>query len=157
MIRKILNYLLISLILFLIIIGISLKPIKIKGNSMSPRLKDGDWVLINKIAYTLSKPQRQDIIVFSAQGDNEKYMVKRIIGLEGESIQITSGSIYIDNDLLNEYYIESFGKDNFHKRIIPENYYFVLGDNRKISIDSRYKEVGFINKKHIIGKIIFKW
>lgn len=147
----------IVVILFLIAACLSLKPIKIKGNSMYPSLKDGDWVLVNKIAYVFSNPHRGDIIVFVNNDNNKKYFAKRIVGLEEENIEIKGGTIYINNDVLKEPNIASSIGDDFYKRYIPNNYLFVLGDNRKVSIDSRYKEVGFVNKNNVMGKIIFKW
>ncbi|MCT4565023.1 MAG: signal peptidase I [Maledivibacter sp.] len=157
MIKKNLKNIIIILIFCLIIGCFSLRPIKIKGNSMYPSLKDGDWVLVNRLAYVFSDPYRGDIIVFVNDDRDKEYFVKRIIGLGEESIEIKGEAIYIDNDVLEETYISASIGDNFSKRYIPNNYLFVLGDNRKVSIDSRYKEVGFVNQQHIIGKIILEW
>lgn len=145
------------MILLSLIISLSFRPIKIEGNSMYPSLKHGDWVLINRAAYIFLKPKRGDIIIFDLENQNRKYMIKRIIGLEAETIEIKFGRVYINNYLLSDFYPNYFISNNFYKRIVPQNSFFVLGDNIRISIDSRYREVGFINKKHIIGKIIFKW
>ncbi|SKC87076.1 signal peptidase I [Maledivibacter halophilus] len=157
MAKKIFKYILTSIIFLAIITAFILKPIRIQGNSMYPILKDGDWALINKIAFLFSSPKRKDIIVFRLQRDNRDYIIKRIIGLENETIKIISGSVYINNKMLNESYSSDSSNSNFQSRVIPENNFFVIGDNRKISIDSRYQDIGFINKKQIIGKIIFKW
>lgn len=157
MLKKVLKYIFITIILFSVIICFSFRPIKIEGNSMYPSLKHGDWVLINKAAYIFLKPKRGDIIIFDLANQNRKYMIKRIIGLEKETIEIKFGRVYINNYLLSHFYLDYSISDNFYKRIIPQNSFFVLGDNRRVSIDSRYREVGFINKQHIIGKIIFKW
>ena len=157
MTTKISKYILTSIILVIIITSLILKPIKVQGNSMYPTLKDGDWVLVNRLAFLFSTPKREDIIISSLPRDNRRYIIKRVIGLENEIIEIISGRIYINHEILDEPYAKHFSNCNFQSRIIPKDSCFVIGDNRKISIDSRYENIGFINKNHIVGKIIFKW
>jgi len=157
MVKGLLKFVFVILLVAIFIVGFIFKPIKVQGNSMYPTIKDGDWVLVNKVAYIFSRPQRSDIIVFDIKKHNKEYIIKRIIGLEKETIEIVSDNIYIDNKRLNESYVKSFSGDNFRKRLIPQKHYFVLGDNRRLSIDSRYEDIGFVNTKEIIGKIIYKW
>ncbi len=157
MVRKVFGYVLITILFFFIIILSVFKPIKVQGNSMYPNLKDGEWALIDKFTYSITDPKRGDLIIFKLPKYDSEYMIKRVIGLQYESVKIVSGIIYINGNRLNEIYNPSFFQYNFYKRIIPQNHIFVLGDNRKFSIDSRYEDVGFIDKKYIIGKIIFKW
>ncbi len=158
MIMRIFKYILITSIILIISMFFLLKPIKIDGNSMYPAFKDGDWILVNRAAYIFSSPKREDVVAFRYEGINRQYLIKRIVGLEYETIEIIWGSLYINSDKFDdEEYARYFRQDNFNKRIIPKDHFFVLGDNRKVSVDSRYEEIGFINMNDIIGKIIFKW
>ncbi len=134
---------------------------KIKGDSMENTLKDGDKIIINKLAYSFGEPKRYDIVVFPYNKDKNIYYVKRIIGLPGETIQIINSSIFINGKLL----YESFGKESMDeytegiakdKVKLGEDEYFVLGDNRNDSTDSRDSEVGAIKKEDMVGKAIFR-
>ena len=133
----------------------------VNGSSMYNTLEDGDRVIINKIAYTNSEPERFDIIVFKEDFSKNGYFIKRIIGLPGETIRIDlDGNIYIDGELLDE--------DYGYKRIIDpglaeteitigEDEYFVLGDNRNNSEDSRFPRVGNVKKDQIVGKVEIRY
>lgn len=129
------------------------------GDSMEPALYSGQEILINRFVYRLSSPKRGDVVVFLPNGNqNTHYYVKRIIALPGETIQIINGRVYIDGELLEE--------ENFDKMIDPgiagneitleSDDYFVLGDNRNSSEDSRSGNIGTIKKANIIGKAWFR-
>ncbi len=124
----------------------------VNGVSMEPALKDGDRLIIDKLTYHFQEPERFDIIVFPQ--DIDVYYVKRIIGLPGEKVEIIDGKIYIDGVILAENYGNEPMDENgsMEEVILGEDEYFVLGDNRNHSVDSRDSSVGFIKKKHIIGK-----
>lgn len=132
----------------------------VDGTSMLNTLKDGDNVMVEKISYRLGEPDRFDIIVFYPYGRDEgSYYVKRIIGLPGETIQIVGDDIYIDGEILEEDYgKEPMTYSGIAKEPIQlaDDEYFVLGDNRGISKDSRYDEVGPVKKELIEGKVIFR-
>ncbi|WP_459195392.1 signal peptidase I [Wukongibacter baidiensis] len=151
------KHILMVVIVLFTVVSFFFKPIKLKGSSMYPAFDNGDWVLVNKMAYSFNSPKREDVIVFKLNKHNSKYIIKRVIGLENETVEIVSSKIYINDNKIDEPYATEVSNDNFYRRFIPKNHFFVLGDNRKISIDSRYEEIGFINKENIIGKIIFKW
>ncbi len=148
----------IKIILLTAITLTCIQPLRIEGYSMTPTLNHGSWVIINKLSYILSNPKRGDVILikFSQnEHDKYKYLVKRIIAIENDIIQIENGNTYVNNELQNENYIEKNNKENFYKRIVPQNNIFVLGDNRRISKDSRYKDIGFINVEKVIGKVLY--
>jgi len=149
-----------SFAIFLFVYLLILQPHKIKGNSMEPNLHDGEYLLTDKLTYRFGLPQRGDIIVFKPPVNQEDEYIKRIIGLPGETISIKNGKFYINDKELDEKYLPSDiytkGKSflqNDKEITVPENSYFVAGDNREYSSDSRYW--GFITKSEITGKAWF--
>ncbi len=130
------------------------------GDSMSKTLNDGDVILINKLSYFKSRPKRNDVIVFD-QGSNEHsyYNVKRVIGIPGDSIEISNGKVYINGKEFEEVIeTEEMKIAGLAENIIvlQENEYFVLGDNRNSSEDSRFANIGPVVKGDIIGKVFFR-
>ncbi|MDF2952284.1 MAG: signal peptidase [Anaerocolumna sp.] len=126
------------------------------GESMNPALQDGDKILINKVSYQFTEPNRFDVIVFKQSGSEHSYYnIKRVIGLPGETVQIANGKLYIDGEQLNEPLltdtINIYGLAAEEIQL-DENEYFVLGDNRNSSEDSRFANVGNILADDIIGK-----
>ena len=129
---------------------------EVNGSSMEPTLSNNDNLIVDKISYRFKDPQRFDIIVFPFQYDENVYYIKRIIGLPGETVQIgPDGTIYIDGQLLEEVYgkevMLSPGRAG-EPITLGEDEYFVLGDNRNNSSDSREPSVGNIHRDQIIGK-----
>jgi signal peptidase I len=146
-----------AIAIFLFVYLLVLQPHKIKGDSMRPNFQDGEFLLADKITYRFHEPKRGDVIVFQAPLSPDEEYIKRIIGLPGEKVTIKEGKVFIDGKVLNEPYIpKSFytGGGMFAKEglelIIPSNHYFVLGDNRPASSDSR--AWGFVSKKSITGR-----
>ena len=141
------------------------------GHSMEPTLENDDSLLVDKVSYCFRQPARYDVIVFEpAIANVSKYYVKRIVGLPGETIQIIDGVVYINGEPLENDVIYSFGlKDEAGKPVEPEKIYnaglaekpitlgydeyFVLGDNRNNSEDSRFSNVGNVKYSAIIGRI----
>lgn len=130
------------------------------GQSMRETLQDGDNLVVDKISYRVSDPKRFDIIVFPYEYEEDTFYIKRIIGLPGETVQITKkGQILINGEVLNESYGREVMKQAgmASKPIeLGKDEYFVLGDNRNESEDSRYEDVGTIKKEDIIGRAIFR-
>lgn len=130
---------------------------KVDGRSMEPTLQDGDQLIVDKISYRFRDPERFDIIIFPYHGDGSKktYYIKRIIGLPGETIQIVDGKIYINGEVLEENYgkevMEGAGRAS-QPIVLGDDEYFVLGDNRNNSKDSRVESVGNIKRSDIIGR-----
>lgn len=126
------------------------------GDSMKTTLKDGDKILVNKMIYHISSPKRNDVIVFRQTGkEHDFYNVKRIIGLPGETVLIQNGQVYINGDLLDEKItvdgMKNGGLAN-EELVLDDDEYFVLGDNRNNSEDSRFANVGNIVKSDVVGK-----
>ncbi|MBD5521432.1 MAG: signal peptidase I [Lachnospiraceae bacterium] len=130
------------------------------GDSMEPALYNGQEILINRFIYKISSPKRGDVIVFLPNGNQKThYYVKRVMALPGETVQIKSGKVYIDGELLEE--DESYDKiadagiaEN--EIVLDDNEYFVLGDNRNSSEDSRSGNIGAVDGSNIIGKAWFR-
>lgn len=125
----------------------------VEGSSMETSLHNEDCLLIDKLTYRFKEPNRFDIIVFPY--DETTYYIKRIIGMPGERIKISEGNIYINDNLLEEEYGNQKIKDAgiaSQELLLGNDEYFVLGDNRNQSKDSRFKDVGFIKRDKIIGK-----
>lgn len=128
----------------------------VSGSSMEPTLQHNDQLILDKISYRFSEPKRFDIIVFPFLYEEKTYYVKRIIGLPGETVQIDGeGTIYIDGQVLEE----DYGKETIHYPGLAQepvtlgpDEYFVLGDNRNNSSDSRDPSVGNIRRENIMGK-----
>lgn len=129
------------------------------GDSMKPVLSNGDTVLVNRIIYNAMRPRRGDVVVFKPGNDkNSHYYIKRIIGLPGESVEIIENGIFIDGERLGEEYDTSEISDvgvAAEKVELGENEYFVLGDDRENSVDSRSADMGNVKRKDIYGKAWF--
>ena len=134
------------------------RPFEVKGDSMLPNFHDGEHIITNLIALRIGSPDLGEVVVFSAPPDPEKDFIKRVIGVPGDAIELRDGSVYLNGSLLDESeyisegiktYPGSFLRD-FEEVRVPEGEYFVLGDNRPESSDSR--EWGFVPKKNIIGE-----
>lgn len=129
------------------------------GDSMSPVLKNGDVVLINRIVYDARKPKRGEIIAFRPNGnENAHYCIKRVVGLPGETIQIKDGKIYIDGKVQKKNVYTSdldFAGIAEKKLTLGETEYFVLGDNSAGSDDSRLADIGNVKREDIGGKVWF--
>ena len=124
-------------------------PVRVDGNSMRKTLEDGDILLL----YKMAKFERNDIIVLDEKED-EEIIIKRIIALPGETIKIQNGKIYINDKEYNDEF--AYGDTSDYEQVtLGENEYFILGDNRLISKDSRY--FGTITEDEIIGKIVFRF
>ncbi len=138
------------LIIAIYVIGLQ----QVVGDSMDPSLKNNDVVIVDKLTHKFISLKRGDIISFYY--DDTKYLVKRVIGLPGETLEIKDNKIYVNNEIINDYVeniaMSDFDLDELGYDVIPNDMYFVLGDNRENSLDSRDSRVGLIKKEDIIGK-----
>jgi signal peptidase I len=130
---------------------------RVEGLSMAPTLDDQDRLIVNKLVYRLSSPRRSDIVVLYYPLNPDKSFVKRVIAEEGDQVRIVDGRVYVnDVPVPDEYVPEEYrSHDDWGPQVIPEGYYFVMGDHRNNSSDSRHW--GMVPKKYIIGKVQVRW
>ena len=146
---KYILFIVIVLLIVIYVVGLQ----QIVGDSMNPTFNNGDIVIIDKLTPRFNNIKRGDIISFYY--DDSKFLVKRVIGLPGESVKIKDNKIYINDKVINDYVYNTNTEDfTLEYDKIPDNHYFVLGDNRSNSLDSR--EIGLIKKENIIGKKVIK-
>src|ERR1044071_7776236 len=161
--RLLLRDLVFALMFAALLVVFVVQPVKVEGTSMLPRLHDGERIFVNKlIYYGLPELQRGDIVVFWFPDDPSKSYIKRIIGLPGETIEIRDGRIYIRSEgreqLLEEPYLDpqrNLSRANHAPVAVKPHFYFVMGDNRDASSDSRYW--GLVPEKYIYGKALFRY
>ncbi len=147
----VLETILLAAILFLVINGISAR-VRVEGFSMVPSLQDGEFVLVNRLAYRFGQPQRGDIIVFHHPTDqNKEDLIKRVIGLPGDEVRVESGTVFVNGIALKETYIAAPPAYS-DIQTVPDGQLYVLGDNRNNSSDSH--AWGFVLYKDVIGKAI---
>ena len=131
------------------------QPVRVEGTSMLPRLEDHDRLFINKFVYRITSIERGDVVVFHYPRDPEKSYIKRVIALPGDSLRIDHGQVWVNGKALTENYVPGMYRDtrSYEETIIPDDSYFVMGDHRSISSDSR--EFGVVERDLIYGKAVF--
>jgi len=151
-----------TLIALLIVIPVRLfiaQPFIVNGASMAPTFKNGEYLIVDQLSYQFDNPQRGDVVVFRYPRDPSSFYIKRVIGLPGETIELQNDTVVIYNKKypngtkLTEPYIQANGNVNM-RRTLGANEYFVLGDNRRHSSDSR--RWGALNRKHIEGRPVLR-
>jgi signal peptidase I len=147
--------LMISLAISAFIIIFLYQPVKVEGTSMMPSLDDQERIFVNKYVYRLEPIQRGDIIVFRYPRDPSKSFIKRVIGLAGDSIRIEGGEVFVNGQRLEEDYVPAVYSDqrSYSEAVVPPHSYFVLGDHRTMSNDSR--DFGPVDIGFIYGKAVF--
>lgn len=129
----------------------------VNGDSMLPTLQHGERLLVDKISYRFVEPSRGEIIVFKNPADTSEQFVKRVIGLPGDKVAISQGVVYVNDQPIEENYTFAPARIGFSPQIVPEGTYFVLGDNRNNSEDSRFSRVGFLPCNLIVGRAIWRY
>jgi signal peptidase I len=147
--------LIISLVISAFIIIFLYQPVKVEGVSMMPLLQDQERIFVNKFVYRLEPIGRGDIVVFRYPHDPSKSYIKRVIAMAGDRIRIDGGQVYVNDQALDEDYVPPAYKDTrpYPEITVPDHYFFVLGDHRSMSSDSR--EFGPVNQNLIYGKAVF--
>ena len=154
--KEILKTLITYLIIIFLVVIIRIffiDPVRVDGRSMDTTLQNGEIMLLNKITYKRHEIKRFDIVVIN---DGNKYIIKRVIGLPGETISYKDGKLYINDKEVNDPYPSSetddFSIEDIGHKKVPGDTYLVMGDNRNDSLDSRYPQVGVIKRDKILGR-----
>lgn len=147
--------LLISAAASVLIITFLYQPVRVEGTSMLPRLEDRDRLFINKFVYHVAAIERGDVVVFRYPRDPEKSYIKRVIALPGDTLRVDRGHVYVNGNLLHEPYVPPEYRDSrsLAEMVIPAESYFMMGDHRSISSDSR--DFGPVDRSLIYGKAVF--
>jgi signal peptidase I len=147
--------LIVSLAISAFIIVFIYQPVKVEGTSMMPSLDDQERIFVNKFVYRLEPISRGDIVVFRYPRDPSKSYIKRVIGAAGDRIRIDSGQVYVNGEAIEEDYVPPAYADarSYPETVVPAECYFVLGDHRSMSNDSR--DFGPVNQSYIYGKAVF--
>jgi signal peptidase I len=161
--RLLLRDLIFALMIAALVVVFIVQPVKVEGTSMLPRLHDGERIFVNKLIYYdeyrwAPKVERGDIVVFWYPDDPSKSYIKRVVGLPGDTVEVREGVVRINGSDLDETYLEhkyNLSPKNQAPIYVRPNYYFVMGDNRDNSYDSR--SWGLVPKKYIYGKALFRY
>src|SRR5271168_876244 len=147
----------VALGLALVIIIFLYQPVKVEGTSMAPLLSDQERIFINKFVYRFEPIQRRDVVVFWYPLDHSKSFIKRVIGLPGESVEIRQGTVYVNGRAIDEPYVPTQYEDlsDYGPMRVPKDSYFVMGDHRISSNDSRV--FGPVPSKFIYGRAVFAY
>jgi signal peptidase I len=130
---------------------------RVEGQAMAPTLENQDRLVVNKLAYRLGEPHRGDVVMHYYPINPTKSFVKRIIAREGDTVRIADGRVYINDAAIAEDFVpqEFRSHDDFGPHIVPQGYYFVMGDHRNNSSDSRHW--GMVPRKYIVGRVAVRW
>ncbi len=161
--RLLLRDLAFALMIAALVVVFIVQPVKVEGTSMLPRLHDGERIFVNKLIYYeeyrwAPKVERGDIVVFWFPDDPSKSYIKRVVGLPGDTIEVREGVVRVNNAELNEQYLDprfNVSPKSQAPVFVKPNYYFVMGDNRDNSSDSR--SWGLVPKKYVYGKALFRY
>lgn len=152
----------VALIVVALVIGLFLNRYvvanaQVPSGSMETTVMAGDRIFVNRLSYLFEEPERGDIVTFIYPDDGKTLYLKRVMGLPGETIQGKDGKIYIDGEELEHDFTQEVSEDDFGPFTVPEDCYFMMGDNRNDSWDSRYWENTFVEKEDIVGKAIVSY
>ncbi len=156
-----LKTILIPIVIAILILQV-IRPTLVQQQSMMPTVQPNNYLIVYKLAYKFGhEPQTGDIIVFKSglmtENEKAKYLIKRVIATEGDTIQITDGEVYVNGDQLEEPYINGdYTPGEIPETVVPEDSLFVMGDNRPNSTDSRSEAVGFVPEDTVMGKVVLR-
>ena len=146
----------ILLLLLLMTLIYSIAPVVVSGESMAPTIYNGQTILMERLTLLFEqKLQHGDIIVIRLSAESNSKIIKRVIGMPGDIIEIQNNAVYINNERIDETYVtEAMNTDNLGPIVLSDDEYFVCEDNRNFSLDSRSDQVGMISSQNILGKAI---
>src|SRR5690606_1689526 len=143
-----------ALILAALIMGFVARSFIVDGPSMEPTLESGERLLVDQLTYRFREPKRGEIVIFRNPGNTSETYIKRVIGLPGDVVSVRNGVLSVNGQVIEEPYIKERMHVNYGPSTVPEGHYFVMGDHRNNSLDSRRREVGPIPRDHIIGRAL---
>ena len=146
-----------AFIIAIFIVVFVVQPVKVEGTSMQPRLVDQERIFVNRFIYRFQNIRRGDVVVFWYPKDRSKSFIKRVLGIPGDEVEIRNGIVYVNGARMSEPYLKREFQDykSFGKAMVPAGQYFVLGDHRNSSNDSR--SWGFVAQNLIYGKAVFSY
>jgi signal peptidase I len=148
---------LLPILLAVVTVTFLVQAARVEGHAMEPTIDYQDRLIVDKLAYRLDVPKRRDIVMMYYPLNPEKTVVERVIAEEGDEVRVVGGRVHLNGTLVDESFVapESRSQDNWGPLVVPEGYYFVMGDRRNNSADSRHW--GFVPQKYIIGKVWARW
>jgi signal peptidase I len=140
-----------------LIVTFGVQVARVDGQSMAPTLEDHDRLIVNKLVYEIGEPRPGDIVMLYYPVNPEKMFVKRVIAKEGDMVRVLDGRVYVNDEPLHDDYVpaEFRSHDDYGPQVVPQGYYFVMGDHRNNSSDSRHW--GPVPKRYIVGKVKVRW
>jgi signal peptidase I len=147
-----------AVLLFVVLRSFVFRVADVNGNSMEPTLRHGDFVVLSKVGYWLGEPKRGDIVAFPFKGEPSEFYIKRVIGIPGDVVDIIDNRFTVNGEdtvYLFPEDIEQYGDVGF-PYVVEDGAYFMLGDNRNLSKDSRYQSVGVVPKSIMVGKVVLR-
>lgn len=155
MLREMVETILLTLLIYVLIRTFLIENYRVVGHSMVPTLEDRQFLVVNKLDYRLRDPRRGDIVVFFDPRDGDRKLIKRIVALPGERLEIRNGQVLVDGQVLEEPYIQNWGRYSESPSVVPEGHYYVLGDNRSNSSDSH--NWGTVPEDRLVGRAWFSY
>ncbi len=153
--REMVETILLTLLIYVLIRTFLIENYRVEGRSMTPTLEDQQFLIVNKLDYRLREPERGDIVVFLDPRNENLKLIKRIIGLPGELVEVRNGQVYIDGQALDEPYVRNQAGYSEPAERVPEGQFYVLGDNRANSSDSH--NWGTLAEDKIVGRAWFSY
>jgi signal peptidase I len=149
--------LLLKLVITTCVVTFLFQVARVDGQAMAPTITDQDRLIVNKMAYERRDPELGDIVMFYYPLRPEKSFIKRVIGREGDQVRVVNGQVFLNDRQTDESFVpeEYRSHDDWGPQVVPEGYYFVMGDHRNNSSDSRHW--GFVPKKYIVGRVRWRW
>ncbi len=155
--RPWLRDIILAFVIAIFLVVFVVQPVKVEGTSMQPQLVDQERIFVNRFIYRFTEIHKGDIVVFWYPKDRSKSFIKRVLAVPGDDVEIRLGSVYINGMRVEEPYLDPGfrDRDSLGKRVVPPGHYFVLGDHRSSSNDSR--NWGFVPRELIYGKAVFRY
>lgn len=152
LLRDLLEAVLLAAVLFFVL-QLGLQSTVVEGYSMEPNFVDGEWVIVNKLAYRVGEPARGDVVVFHAPAESERDFIKRVVGLPGEEVRVLDRVLYVDGAPVDEPWLPVGDPTTFGPYRVPEGHVVVFGDNRPNSNDSRSWSAPALAESRIVGRV----